>query len=246
MTQECNPEYYPKYTEININCENNLSDPEKNSNSANNNNNTIVNYLAYRLNSFTMDSFDPQNNSGNGNTIQSQTSANNSLGSSSFGLSMSPAETPTKVGSQTQFLYEYPVMNQSKVPVRRRNYCKLFFKILIVLVSFAGFLYQATDICAHYFSYRTVVYTNTEQDALVDLPSITFCLPTYFTKKTLEELYAPYIQRNVDETGFKNRTMLDAIKPVIYETFQVNFLVIFLIFIFIFCFLCFLFPETSI
>ena len=104
----------------------------------------------------------------------------------------------------------------------QRNYCKLVFKITIVLLSFAGFLYQATDVCAHYFSYRTVVYTNTEQDSLVDLPSITFCLPTYFTKRTLEDLYAPYIKRNVDETAaFKNNSMLEAIKPVIYETFQV-------------------------
>lgn len=103
------------------------------------------------------------------------------------------------------------------------NYCKLLFKIGIVLISFAGFLYQATDICAHYFSYRTVVYTNTEQDSLVDLPSITFCLPTYFTKKSLEDLYEPYIKRNVEETaGFKNRSMVEAIKPVIYETFQVG------------------------
>ncbi|KPM03146.1 amiloride-sensitive cation channel 5-like protein [Sarcoptes scabiei] len=86
---------------------------------------------------------------------------------------------------------------------------------------FAGFLYQATDICAHYFSYRTVVYTNTEQDSLVDLPSITFCLPTYFTKQSVEELYAPYIKRNLEEmAAFKNQSMLDAIKPVIYETFQ--------------------------
>ncbi|KAI2810834.1 hypothetical protein BLOT_002000 [Blomia tropicalis] len=86
---------------------------------------------------------------------------------------------------------------------------------------FAGFLYQATDICTHYFSYRTVVYTNTEQDSLVDLPSITFCLPTYFTKRTIEDLYEPYIKRNVDESAaFKNRSMLDAITPVIYETFQ--------------------------
>ncbi|OTF81080.1 amiloride-sensitive cation channel 5-like protein, partial [Euroglyphus maynei] len=102
-----------------------------------------------------------------------------------------------------------------------RNYCKLIFKILIVLLSFAGFLYQATDICAHYFSYRTVVYTNTEQDSLVDLPSITFCLPTYFTKQSLEQLYSPYIKRNLEEmSAFKNQSMLDAIKPVIYETFQ--------------------------
>lgn len=102
-------------------------------------------------------------------------------------------------------------------------YWRIIFKILIILLSFAGFLYQATDICTHYYSYRTVVYTNTEQDALVDLPSITFCLPTYFTKKTLEELYEPYIKRNVDETSaFKNQSMLDAIKPVIYETFQVR------------------------
>lgn len=106
-----------------------------------------------------------------------------------------------------------------------RNYCKLIFKILIVLLSFAGFLYQATDICAHYFSYRTVVYTNTEQDSLVDLPSITFCLPTYFTKQSLEQLYSPYIKRNLEEmSAFKNQSMLDAIKPVIYETFQVNFM----------------------
>lgn len=104
------------------------------------------------------------------------------------------------------------------------NYCKLFFKIAIVLISFAGFLYQATDICAHYFSYRTVVYTNTEQDSLVDLPSITFCLPTYFTKKSLEELYEPYIKRNVDESaGFRNATMQEAIRPIIYETFQACF-----------------------
>ena len=103
------------------------------------------------------------------------------------------------------------------------NYYKFIFKLGIVLISFAGFLYQATDICHHYFSYRTVVYTNTEQDSLVDLPSITFCLPTYFTKRTIEDLYAPYIKRNVDETAaFKNRSMLDAIKPVIYETFQVG------------------------
>lgn len=103
------------------------------------------------------------------------------------------------------------------------NYCKLLFKIAIVLISFAGFLYQATDICAHYFSYRTVVYTNTEQDSLVDLPSITFCLPTYFTKKSLEELYEPYIKRNVDESaGFRNATMQEAIRPIIYETFQVS------------------------
>nr|XP_027206111.1 uncharacterized protein LOC113799642 [Dermatophagoides pteronyssinus] len=102
-----------------------------------------------------------------------------------------------------------------------RNYCKLLFKITIVLLSFAGFLYQATDICAHYFSYRTVVYTNTEQDSLVDLPSITFCLPTYFTKQSLEQLYSPYIKRNLEEmSAFKNQSMLDAIKPVIYETFQ--------------------------
>lgn len=104
----------------------------------------------------------------------------------------------------------------------QRNYCKLIFKITIVLLSFAGFLYQAADICAHYFSYRTVVYTNTEQDSLVDLPSITFCLPTYFTKQSLEQLYSPYIKRNLEEmSAFKNQSMLDAIKPVIYETFQV-------------------------
>ena len=108
-----------------------------------------------------------------------------------------------------------------------RNYCKLLFKITIVLLSFAGFLYQATDICAHYFSYRTVVYTNTEQDSLVDLPSITFCLPTYFTKQSLEQLYSPYIKRNLEEmSAFKNQSMLDAIKPVIYETFQVIFILI--------------------
>lgn len=106
----------------------------------------------------------------------------------------------------------------------QRNYCKLIFKITIVLLSFAGFLYQAADICAHYFSYRTVVYTNTEQDSLVDLPSITFCLPTYFTKQSLEQLYSPYIKRNLEEmSAFKNQSMLDAIKPVIYETFQVKF-----------------------
>lgn len=109
------------------------------------------------------------------------------------------------------------------IPDKSTCYWRIIFKILIILLSFAGFLYQATDICTHYYSYRTVVYTNTEQDALVDLPSITFCLPTYFTKKTLEELYEPYIKRNVDETSaFKNQSMLDAIKPVIYETFQVS------------------------
>ena len=108
------------------------------------------------------------------------------------------------------------------------NYCKVIFKIWIVFISFAGFMYQAQDICTHYFSYRTVVYTNTEQDSLVDLPSLTFCLPTYFTKQSLEQLYDPFIKRNVEETAaFKNKTLLDAIKPVIYETYQVCVSIIF-------------------
>lgn len=129
--------------------------------------------------------------------------------------SSSSSSTSSPMKSASTYLYETE-------PPKPFNYCKLAFKLIIVLVSFAGFLYQATDICTHYFSYRTVVYTNTEQDSLVDLPSITFCLPTYFTKRTIEDLYEPYIKRNVDESAaFKNRSMLDAITPVIYETFQV-------------------------
>lgn len=103
----------------------------------------------------------------------------------------------------------------------RANYCKVIFKITIVFLSFAGFLYQATDICAHYFSYRTVVYTNTEQESIVDLPSVTFCLPTYFSKQTLMSLYGPHITRSMDEALKTNHTLLPAIEPLIYETFQV-------------------------
>lgn len=135
----------------------------------------------------------------------------------------SPQDSCLAIDTPPEALLCPPTASGGPEPVCQRNYCKLVFKITIVLLSFAGFLYQATDICAHYFSYRTVVYTNTEQDSLVDLPSLTFCLPTYFTKRTLEELYAPYIKRNVDETAaFKNRSMLEAIRPVIYETFQVG------------------------
>jgi hypothetical protein len=97
----------------------------------------------------------------------------------------------------------------------------VIFKITIVFLSFAGFLYQATDICTHYFSYRTVVYTNTEQESIVDLPSVTFCLPTYFSKQTLISLYGPHITRSMDEALKTNHTLLPAIEPLIYETFQV-------------------------
>lgn len=102
------------------------------------------------------------------------------------------------------------------------NYCKIIFKITIVFLSFAGFLYQATDICTHYFSYRTVVYTNTEQESIIDLPSFTFCLPTYFTKQTLNSLYGTHIKRSMEEAVHYNKSLLPAIEPIIYDSFHVS------------------------
>lgn len=102
------------------------------------------------------------------------------------------------------------------------NYCKVAFKMAIVLLSFAGFLYQATDICAHYFSYRTVVYTHTEQESVIDLPAVTFCLPTYFTKERLKDLYGTHIEESLDEAKRYNNTLVNAIEPIVYESFQVN------------------------
>src|SRR6218665_2709256 len=154
-----------------VNKHHNNNNNNNNNNSSNNNNNkTIINYLAYRLNSTTMDTYEPSlntshhhhnnnnnnNNNTNNNNYQQQQQQQHCHPTSVTSLSTafgadSADSTPTS--SKTQFLYEYP-LKAPKTPIRRRNYCKLFFKILIVLVSFAGFLYQATDICAHYFSYR--------------------------------------------------------------------------------------------
>ena len=108
-------------------------------------------------------------------------------------------------------------------PKKQFNFCKGVFKVTIVFLSFAGFLYQATDICTHYFSYRTVVYTNTEQDSVIDLPAVTFCLPTYFSKRSLIDLYDDHIKKSLQEVQQQfgnNETILSNMKTFIFQSYQ--------------------------
>lgn len=84
------------------------------------------------------------------------------------------------------------------------------YKIAFTIFCIVGYLYQTGEVLWGFLTYETSVYTVTQLPDTANLPSVSYCIPSYFSQQKLLEIYGDELKAELDAAEAKVKKKANA------------------------------------
>jgi hypothetical protein len=93
-------------------------------------------------------------------------------------------------------------------------------KFVVCVSSFTGFFYQASEYFVQYLSFPTTVDVRIERSLMIDIPSVTICIPSLTSRPRLRKIYGDEIIKEIEKIKGKANKPYAVLEREVYRAYE--------------------------